>query len=45
MESAGFVFGIMGMMFAIIAWSHIGALDKKFEAFKKRIEDSGVLKD
>ena len=45
MESVGFVFGMTGMSFAIIAWGHIASLRKEFEALRKSIDDSGVLKD
>ncbi len=41
----GFVFGLMGLSFAIIAWGQVGKLRKEFEALKKNLEDSGVLKD
>ena len=41
----GFVFGLMGLSFAIIAWGQVGNLRKEFEALKKNLENSGVLKD
>ena len=37
-------FGIIGMTFGIIAWSLITKLRKEFEALKKDLQDSGVLK-
>ena len=45
METIGFVFGLSGLSFALIAWERIAKLRKEFENFKKNIEDSGVLKD
>ncbi len=45
METMGFVFGMTGMSFAIIAWGLIGNLRKDFEDLKKNLQDSGVLKD
>ena len=52
METTGFVFGLMGfclglsgVSFAIISWGQIASLRKEFEAMKKRLEDSGVLKE
>ena len=41
----GFVFGMMGLSFAVIAWGQVGNLRKEFEALKKNLEHSGVLKD
>ena len=45
METIGFVFGLSGLSFALIAWERIAKLRKEFEDLKKNIEDSGVLKD
>ena len=45
METIGFVFGMIGMSFGIIAWGLVGSLRKEFEDLKKNLEDSGVLKD
>mgnify|MGYP000451029038 CR=1 FL=1 len=52
METTGFVFGLMGfcfgltgVSFAIISWGQITSLRKEFESMKKRLEDSGVLKE
>ncbi len=44
METTGFIFGMAGMSFAIIAWGLIARLRKEFEELKKNLEDSGVLK-
>ena len=44
MEAVGMSTGVIGMSFAIIAWSLIGNLRKEFEDLKKNLEDSGVLK-
>ncbi len=41
MEAAG----VIGMVFGIIAWGLIANLRKDFEALKKNLEGSGVLKD
>ena len=45
METIGFVFGMTGMSFAIIAWGLVGNLRKEFEDLKKNLEDSGVMQD
>lgn len=45
METIGFVFGLSGLSFALIAWERIAKLRKEFEDMKMKIEDSGVLKD
>ena len=45
METIGFVFGMSGMSFAIIAWTQIASLTKEFDDLKKNLRDSGVLKD
>ena len=41
----GFIFGMSGLSFAIIAWGLIGRLRKEFEDLKKNLEDTGVLKE
>jgi hypothetical protein len=43
METLGFIFGLAGLSFAIIAWGLIATLRKEFEELKKNLEDSGVL--
>ena len=43
METMGFIFGLSGMSFAIIAWGLTASLRKEFEDLKKNLEDSGVL--
>ena len=45
MEVVGMSTGVIGMTFAIIAWGLIGNLRNEFEALKKNLEDSGVLKN
>lgn len=45
MGMMGFIFGMSGTSFAIIAWSLVGSLRKEFEDLKKNLEDSGVLKE
>ena len=45
MESMGFIFGMSGIPFAIIAWGQIAVLRKEFEDLKKNLKDSGVLKE
>ena len=45
METLGFIFGMSGMSFAIIAWSQIAGFKKEFEDLKQNLRDSGVLKD
>ena len=43
METLGFIFGMSGLSFAIIAWGLIANLKKEFEELKKNLEDSGAL--
>ncbi len=43
METMGFIFGLSGMSFAMIAWGLTASLRKEFEELKKNLEDSGVL--
>ena len=45
METTGFVFGLTGMSFAIIAWGLVFSLRTELQDLKKNLEDSGVLKD
>lgn len=45
METMGFIFGMFGMSFGIIAVGKIASLKKEFEDLKKNLEDSGVLKE
>ena len=39
----GFVFGILGVSMAIIAWGQIANLKNELNDLKKNLEDSGVL--
>ena len=41
----GMTFGIIGMSVGIIAWDLVANLRKEFEALKKNLEASGVLKE
>ncbi len=43
MEIMGFIFGMSGMSFAIIALGLTASLRKEFEELKKNLENSGVL--
>ena len=45
METIGFIFGMAGISFAMIAWGQIAALRKEFEDLKKNLENAGVLKE
>ena len=45
METLGFVFGMTGMSFGIIAWGLVANLRKEFEDLKKSLQDNGVVKD
>ena len=38
-------FGIIGMTFGIIAWGLVANVSKELKELKKRLEDSGVLKE
>lgn len=37
-------FGIIGMVFGIIAWGLVAKLQKEVDDLKKALKDSGVLK-
>ncbi len=41
METIGFIFGMTGMSFAIIAWGLVGSLRKEFEDLKKNLAARG----
>ena len=43
MENMGFIFGMSGITFAIIAWGQIATLRKEFEQLQKKLEYSGVI--
>ncbi len=45
METMGFIFGMFGMSFGIIALGKIASLKKEIEDLKKNLEASGVLKE
>jgi len=38
-------FGIIGMSLAIIGWGLVANVSKELKELKKRLEDSGVLKE
>ena len=44
METMGYIFGLAGLSFALMAWEKIAALRKEFESLKQQLEQSGVLK-
>ncbi len=41
----GYIFGLAGLSFALIAWGQIAALRKEFESLKQKLEQTGVLKN
>ncbi len=41
----GFIFGSMGITFVATAMSKIASLRKEFDDLKKKLKDSGVLKE
>ncbi len=43
METVGFIFGMSGLAFALIAWERIVSLKKEFEELKKNLKDSDIL--
>ena len=45
METVGFVFGMTGFWFALVAMCLVVNLRNEFKALKKNLQDSGVLKD
>ena len=42
MESMGFIFGMAGVSFAIIAWGQIAMLRKEFETIKTQLAETNV---
>ena len=44
-ETMGFIFGSMGITFVAAAMSKIASLRKEFDDLKKKLKDSGVLKE
>lgn len=45
MEMMGFIFGLAGLSFALMAKEQISKLKKEFETLKKSLEGSGVIKE
>ncbi len=43
MEAFGYLFGMIGMFFAIIAWGQIGSLRNEFNRLKNELKSSGTL--
>ena len=44
MESLGYIFGMAGLSFALIAWERISGLRKEFDKLKNDLADSGIIK-
>lgn len=44
METMGYIFGLAGLSFALMAWEKIATLRKEFESLKQQLEQGGVLK-
>ncbi len=44
MEQIGFVFGVMGLTFALIAMEKLSSLRKDFNKMKNDLADSGIIK-
>lgn len=45
METMGYIFGMAGLSFAIMAWGQIASLKKEFDELKKNLEEKGVLQE
>ena len=43
MEAIGFIFGMAGLSFALIAKGQIDSLKIEFDELKNRLEESGTL--
>ena len=43
MDSIGYIFGMTGMFFAIIAWGQIGQLRNDVHCLKEKLTASGAL--
>ncbi|MCW8850131.1 MAG: hypothetical protein OQJ81_09165 [Melioribacteraceae bacterium] len=44
MESLGYIFGMAGLSFALIAWERIAKLKKEFDSLKEELSNSGLIK-
>lgn len=44
MEQIGFVFGVSGLAFALIAMEKLSSLRKDFDKMKNDLADSGIIK-
>jgi hypothetical protein len=44
MESLGYIFGMTGLSFALMAWEKIRGLRKEFDGLKKELIDTGLIK-
>lgn len=45
MEALGYIFGMAGLSFAIMAWGQVSSLKKEFDELKKTLEEQGVLQE
>jgi hypothetical protein len=43
MESLGYIFGMAGLSFALMAWEKIRGLRKEFDEMKNELIDSGII--
>ncbi len=43
METLGYIFGMAGLSFAIMAWGQVSNLKKEFDELKKQLEQQGIL--
>lgn len=44
MDSLGYIFGMAGLAFALMAWERISGLRKEIDGLKKELIDKGLIK-
>ena len=45
METMGYIFGMAGLSFAIMAWGQVSTLKKELDELKKKLVEKGVLQE
>ncbi len=43
MEVMGFIFGMAGVSFAMMAWGQIAVLRKEFDQLNEKLKNAGVI--
>lgn len=44
MESLGYIFGMAGLSFALMAWERLAKLRKEFDSLKEELSKTGLIK-